>query len=126
MTRDEMEKELSDLRAKSASGEGGHVPRIEELERKLADPPEEALYLVAVRTPVEEGGAQHTRTMQAIEQALDASIPLKADGTAVGATVTLCSALTANHHGYLREFGFDFGTANQLITVATATGEGEL
>lgn len=81
--------------------------------------PEEALYLVAVRTPIEPGGAQHTRTMQAIEQALGASIPLKGEGTTVGAAVALYSALTANHHGYLREFGFDFNTANQLITVAT-------
>lgn len=119
MKRDEIEKELSELRKKSASGEGGHVTRIEELEHELADPDKEALYLVAVRTPIEEGGAQHTRTMQAIEQALGASIPLKADGTTVGAAVTLCSALTANHHDYLREFGFDFNTANQLITVAT-------
>lgn len=83
------------------------------------DQGEEALYLVAVRTKIEPGGSQHTRTMEAIHQALGSKIPLKAEGTVVGASVTLYSALTANHNGYLREFGFDFNTANHLITVAT-------
>jgi hypothetical protein len=89
------------------------------------DPNGEALYLVAVRTKIEPGGSQHTRTMEAIEQALGASIPLRAEGTTVGASVTLCSTLTANHHDYLREFGFDFDTANHLITVAWSNAEEE-
>jgi len=84
--------------------------------------PAEALYVVAVRTPIEEGGAQHRRIMDAIETALESSITLKAEGVEVGATVTLYSALTANHNGYLRELGFDFDTANRLVTVATVRG----
>ena len=85
---------------------------------------EEVLYLVAVRTPLEPGNGQHTRVMEAVRQSLGESIPLKAEDTTVAATVTLYSELTANHHGYLCEFGFPFEQANRLITVASGTQRG--
>lgn len=77
-----------------------------------------ALYLVAVRAPIGPDGSNHNQIMKAIEQTLNASIPLRSDDVEMGASVILYSELTANHNGYLREFGFSFDLANRLITVA--------
>lgn len=81
----------------------------------MPKPDDNVLYLFAVRTKAEPSGELHSRTMQGITEALEAALPVET--IAQGAVVTLYSVLTANHNGYLREFGFDFDTANRLVTV---------
>ena len=76
----------------------------------------EAVYIVAVRTKLDPSGKVHHDTMEALTKVLDLALP--GETVARGATVTPYSDLTANHNGYLREFGFDFDTANQILTVA--------
>ncbi len=94
--------------------------------RSAQDDPQqdEAVYLVAVRAkPQPVGNANpidHNGIMEGIKAALDNYLPPRAV-VARGASVSLCSALTANHNGYLREFGFDFDSANSIITVAWRT-----
>lgn len=76
---------------------------------------DEVISIIAVRHKV---GPDQPTTKQ-LADAVEAVLP--EEPVALGALTRVYSELGANDMGYLRHLGFDFDTANRLITVVWET-----
>lgn len=87
----------------------------------MAEPNEEIVYFVAVRTSKPQDGIEVQAAMKALNEAGLLAQPPLPDAHYAVAWAKQCSEMTANDNGYLRELGLDFDDANAIATVAWTT-----